>query len=221
MSAEEENRLDDLKEIEAALASLVPRGDRISRDRLMFLAGQASVAGRTGAMATVASPCTSRRNMPTTSVGMAPAPATSVGMAPARGARWAWPSAFAAMSAVAATLLVALLVRPETGSGDRIAQVSAPGQPSAEQAAVADRTPDSRLQPPDSGLRTPDSGLSAHVQATSLRFPPPRDSYHELLARVLDRGLDAWKPPAGSGETVPPAAPATYRELLESLLENS
>ena len=216
MSAEEENRLDDLKEIEAALASLVPRGDRLSRDRLMFLAGQASVGGRTGAMATpgtdrrLVAPCTPRRNMPT----------TSVGAAPARGARWAWPSAFAAMSAVAATLLVALLVRPET-SRDRIAHVSAPVRPPAEKPAAADRTPASSLQPPDSSLQTPDSRLSAHVQATSLRFPPPRDSYHELLARVLDRGLDAWKPPAGSGATVPAAAPATYRELLETLLETS
>jgi len=190
MSAEEENRLDDLKEIEAALASLVPRGDRLSRDRLMFLAGQASVArrGQDGAV---------------------------------RAARWAWPSAFAAMSAVAASLLVALLVRPETGSGDRIAHVSAPVRPPAEKPAAADRTPASSLQPPDSSLQTPDSRLSAHVQATSLRFPPPRDSYHELLARVLDRGLDAWKPPAGSGATVPAAAPATYRELLETLLETS
>jgi len=217
MSAEEENRLDDLKEIEAALASLVPRGDRLSRDRLMFLAGQASVAGRTDAMATpgtdrrLVAPCTSRRNMPT----------TSVGVAPARGARWAWPSAFAAMSAVAASLLVALLVRPETGSGNRIADASAPGQPPAERAAVPDRTPASSLQPPDSGLRTPDSVLSTHPEGTALRFPPSRDSYHELLARVLDRGLDAWKPPAGSGVTVTAAAPATYRELLETFLENS
>jgi hypothetical protein len=217
MSAEEENRLDDLKEIEAALASLVPRGDRLSRDRLMFLAGQASVGGRTGAMATpgtdrrLVAPCTPRRNMPT----------TSVGMAPARGARWAWPSAFAAMSAAAATLLVALLVRPETGSGNRIADASTPGQPPAEQAAVADRPPDSRLQTPASSLRTPDSVLSTHPEGTALRFPRSRDSYHELLARVLDRGLDAWKPPAGSGVTVTAAAPATYRELLESLLDNS
>ena len=190
MSGKEEKRFEDLKDIEAALASLVPRGDRLSRDRLMFLAGQASVVhrGQDGAE---------------------------------RAARWAWPSAFAAMSAVAASLLVALLVRPETGSGDRIAHVSAPLPPSAEKPAVADGTPSSIVHPPDSILRTPDSRLTVHVQATSLRFPPPRDSYHELLARVLDRGLDAWKPPAGSGATVPAAAPATYRELLETLLENS
>ena len=210
MSAEEENRLDDLKEIEAALASLVPRGDRLSRDRLMFLAGQASVGGRTGAMATpgtdrrLVAPCTPRRNMPT----------TSVGMAPSRGARWAWPSAFAAMSAVAASLLVALLVRPETGSGNRIADASTPGQPPPENASVPGRTP-------ASGLQTPDSGLSTYPEGTALRFPRSRDSYHELLARVLDRGLDAWKPPAGSGVTVTAAAPATYRELLETFLENS
>jgi len=43
MSQEEQHAL-DLKAIEARLASLVPRTDRLDRERLMFLAGQASVA---------------------------------------------------------------------------------------------------------------------------------------------------------------------------------
>ena len=34
---------DELSELEAALAALVPRAERLNRDRLMFLAGQASV----------------------------------------------------------------------------------------------------------------------------------------------------------------------------------
>ena len=39
----EEKKQDDLKSFEAALAGLVPRTDRLDRDRLMFLAGQQSV----------------------------------------------------------------------------------------------------------------------------------------------------------------------------------
>jgi hypothetical protein len=41
--AEEQERPNDLNAFEAALAALVPRSDRLDRDRLMFLAGQAAV----------------------------------------------------------------------------------------------------------------------------------------------------------------------------------
>ena len=40
--AREQDRQDDLNAFEAALAALTPRSDRLNRDRLMFLAGQAS-----------------------------------------------------------------------------------------------------------------------------------------------------------------------------------
>src|SRR5262245_53947893 len=76
----------ELKAFEAKLAALVPRDDRFDRERLIFLAGRASV-----------------------SADAAKSPAYSSG--------WrrhpAWPAAFAAMSAVAATLLFLLIVRPE------------------------------------------------------------------------------------------------------------
>jgi hypothetical protein len=67
----------ELKSFEAKLAALIPRDDRLDRERLAFLAGQASMNPNT---------------------------------------RWqrhpAWPAAFAAMSVLAATLLMMLVTRP-------------------------------------------------------------------------------------------------------------
>jgi hypothetical protein len=75
----------ELKSFEAMLAALVPRDDRLDRERLAFLAGQASVAA-------------------------------NVDASRPRVGGWqhhsAWPAAFAAMSALAATLLIVLVARP-------------------------------------------------------------------------------------------------------------
>jgi hypothetical protein len=75
----------ELKAIEARLAALSPRDDRLDRERLMFLAGRASVERP-----------------------------FEIGNRKSRA--WleskAWPAAFAGMTAVAAALLVALVVRP-------------------------------------------------------------------------------------------------------------
>lgn len=81
MSNSEEPR--DLKSFEAKLAAFVPRDDRLDRERLIFLAGQASMAK-------------------TSAAGWKRHPI--------------WPTAFATMSAVAATLLFLLVTRPDTSS---------------------------------------------------------------------------------------------------------
>jgi hypothetical protein len=75
----------DLKALEARFAALVPRDDRLNRERLMFLAGRASVEG----------PIAIASRMPRKWL-----------------VRNAWPAAFACMSAVAAMLLVSLINRP-------------------------------------------------------------------------------------------------------------
>ena len=62
-----------LQPFEAQLASLSPRAVQLDRDRLMFLAGRASM---------------------------------SSGLAGSGGRGWAWPTAFSAMSALAATALM-------------------------------------------------------------------------------------------------------------------
>ena len=70
----------ELKAFEAELAMLRPREDRLDRERLIFLAGQASVSGTAD----------DRR---------------------AHLGRWAWPTSFAAMTAVAAVLFVMLFTQ--------------------------------------------------------------------------------------------------------------
>jgi hypothetical protein len=74
----------ELQSYEARLAKLSPRDDRLDRERLVFLAGQASMAT---ASAEQSAPAFNWRRHP------------------------AWPSAFAAMSALAATLLAILITR--------------------------------------------------------------------------------------------------------------
>jgi hypothetical protein len=107
----------ELKSLEARLASLTPRPDRLDRDRLMFLAGQAALV----------TPTTERRS------------------------NLAWPAAFAAMSAVAATLLVMLISRPEVDMS--------PSLPSATSVRQADpRLATSR--PPTDLMLSP---LDAHI----------------------------------------------------------
>jgi hypothetical protein len=76
-----------LKSFEARLAALSPRDDRLDRERLMFLAGRASVESR---------PTPSR-----------PSPR------PSPLEHKAWPAAFAAMTTLAAALLVILVTRSE------------------------------------------------------------------------------------------------------------
>jgi hypothetical protein len=75
----------ELKALEARLAALLPRDDRLDRERLMFLAGRASVEV----------PFETDERRPRV---------------------WlknkAWPAAFAGMTAIAASLLVALVTRP-------------------------------------------------------------------------------------------------------------
>jgi hypothetical protein len=72
---------DELKSLEAQLSALRPREDRLARERLIFLAGQASALE-------LASPRRTWTAHPT------------------------WPAAFAAMTALAATLLGLLVTRP-------------------------------------------------------------------------------------------------------------
>lgn len=85
---------DELQLFAAELARLRPRDDRLDRERLAFLAGQASVA---------------------------PAPSKPF-KNPGRALESrAWPAAFAAMTAVAATMLCMLLARPEVAGVSSIA----------------------------------------------------------------------------------------------------
>jgi hypothetical protein len=74
---------EELKLFESQLKSLQPLPDRLARERLIYLAGRASVKA-------------------------APMPSSN-------GQRWVWPTSFAAMTALAASLLVMLLMQPTGG----------------------------------------------------------------------------------------------------------
>ncbi len=93
MSREEE-RPEELKGFEAALAALVPRVEGFDRERLIFLAGRAAAIAELERAQSPSPP--------------APLP-KGEGKKPGR---WVWPAAFSAMTAAAATLLVMLLVEP-------------------------------------------------------------------------------------------------------------
>jgi hypothetical protein len=199
MSSEEELS-PELKSFEAELASLSARTDRLDRDRLMFLAGQASAAQK-------------------------PAAGRLFGSA------WAWPVALGAMTTVAATLLVALLVQPQPEIVERLIEVPSE-RPNRAVAGIDDR----RAGASDRSERQP----SPSPQEFTVPAPPPgrlvsvydgprgqadwtllpaKAPYAQLRDQVLARGLDWWTPsPIRSSDPERAAAPATYRNVLESLL---
>ena len=118
MSGEESLSEDgrDRNELEAALGALVPRAERLNREHIMFLAGQASVASN------------SRPAAPPGTIG------------PQCRAGWAWPAAFAMMTGVAASLLVVLAIRPAPQVTERIVEriITAPEAPQEPAAAIAE-----------------------------------------------------------------------------------
>ena len=121
----EEDLPPGLKAIEAELASLVPRTDRLDRERLIFLAGQQSVSveGTRDTKGTVPFSLRENRDSPRT--------------------RWAWPAAFAAMTAVAAALLVMLLLQPDTPAAAPVAEL--PGEPAGNGNVASGESPATTL----------------------------------------------------------------------------
>jgi hypothetical protein len=191
MSREEnptEKDLHDLSELETALAALVPRADRLNRDRLMFLAGQASMETKIG------QPAVGQiTNQPNVRQPHVPS---------------AWPVAFAAMTGIAAALLVALAIRPGPQIPgpqivERIVKVPAAQQePIASQEPIAPQDPSAAIvqgsAEPDS---TVDSALNSTVDSTvdSPDFVPHsfivRDepSNADLRRQRLLHGLEPWR----------------------------
>jgi len=200
--------LSDLAAFEAALASLVPRADGIGRDRLMFLAGQAAVAGR-----------------------------------PVHGSRsrnWAWPAAFSAMTAVAATLLAVLVTLP----GSQVVERVVPVRPELNGAAPsqADRRPATPAnQPPGQATAGNDAAGSEGLKllpawpfgsiVSRSDWAQRRLDGVELSAAgyalspdgVRENGPGAAKKKTGTHAEDPTMAspPAAYRELLDKLLKES
>jgi hypothetical protein len=163
----------------------------LDRDRLMFLAGQASA---------------------------------SSGLATPAHRGWAWPAAFSAMSALAAALLLALVLRSprevvkivqvpveniQTGDDIHADRQNAGLAPSTEQVAA------------ESGPSRPEVIAEMAAGRTAQGRP-----YVELRDRVLAMGFDGWpsdtgqRGKLGGGEGRHPQSPAAYHDLLDSLLHD-
>jgi len=205
MSKEKEYQLDQgLKAFEAELASLVPRTDRLDRERLIFLAGQQSIAAKEIRPATLAR-------------------------------RWAWPAAFAAMTTVAATLAIMLLIEPrpqvvvryvevpiETPPSEAIPSESIEPRPTNEPSSPSPQQIERPPLPRPTG-----GGLWASLESPKF-FDGSRDrpngtrAHPRLVQQILAEGLDCWKPPRGtpSQNTRSAPAPAPYRELLKRFLND-
>lgn len=185
-----------LKAIEAELAALSPRDDRLNRERLIFLAGQASAAGGGGPSG------------------------------------WVWPVSLAGMTAVAATLLVMLLVRPEPKVAEQVRIVEVPavqGRGHVEEfAGNGGREGES---PSGAPRFVPESAQPTTALAASgpswFGYPGlggfrSRASHLDALDWMLAQGFDPWQSPVGlSIEADQPAqTPLPHHQWLKSLLDD-
>ncbi len=183
----------DLKSLEAALADLSPRADGLNRDRILFLAGQASVT-RDG----------------TTSAGYQ---------------RWAWPSAFAVMSTVAAALLVMVIAGPKPEVVVR--EVPRPAESDSSDVSPEDEkaSPVLAAEDSDPGSLTREEPTAASVAAVlrlraALRMRRGDATYLNLRDRVLAFGPDAlFLPnPRRARQTGEKKPPPSYHELRAIML---
>jgi len=160
-----------LSELEAALAALVPRMEGINRDRLMFLAGQASVE-----------PVGQIANLPE--------------VRQIKNLSHFWPAAFAAMTAIAASLLVALIIRPApqaTGQGaEQKVAVSAQVQEPASAVADGRAESGSMVDSPAMAAALPDwwTWVLFPQPTVNMKYEP---SYTELRNQTLLHGGESWR----------------------------
>jgi hypothetical protein len=197
MSAEEKQ--DELKSFEAALAALLPRTDRLDRERLMFLAGQQSISA---------------------SHGHITAGQFSSGTQGKR--TWAWPAAFSVMSAVAATLFMMLLLRPGPGLQTTEGVAKQAASDASLTGYALESTDAGKYADQSYGNR---SILSlAALSGIDIRKLNENDStysYTQLLNQIIDKGVDSWEPRATGPYTKKAITtrPLTSRELMNQLLD--
>jgi len=112
-------------------------------------------------------------------------------------ARWAWPAAFSLMTAVAASLLVALCTRPDVPVAVHTEPAVAPTVVSAEPAAtepplvgwLPQWTPTSRYTQLRDELLRPGVKVerpAARASAEPIAVATPTLSYHQLLGQLLE-----------------------------------
>ncbi|MGD0384265.1 MAG: hypothetical protein ABSA77_12140, partial [Thermoguttaceae bacterium] len=181
----EENQSAEMKQFEAALAALTPRTDRLDRDRLMFLAGQQSIL------------IASKQKSPLpTNLRFVPGDGQGEGgtiARPIRSRTLAWPAAFAAMTVVAAALLVMLVVRP--GSKDAENVVKYPASQSALATDAQETTASNDYTEQPRKYRTYfDLAFLSGADNRKIGEADPSHSNAALLRQILAKGVDSWKP---------------------------
>jgi hypothetical protein len=189
MSAEEE----DLKAFEADLAALQPRADRLDRDRLMFLAGQAAAARGNAAAAAR----TRRWAWPAALAAMTTVAAALLAVVVWRPEPQVVERIIEAPVERPAPDAAAPGVRDATASAEAVAHASISSGPDAAPATT---------------------GWLAYADRTALRARAP---YAHALDLMLARGVDSWPlPQSTSADNAERAsAPMSNRQLLETLLE--
>ncbi|MBC8875711.1 MAG: hypothetical protein H8E44_40305 [Planctomycetes bacterium] len=150
---------------------------------------------------------------------------------------WLWPTGFASMTAVAATLLIMLAMRPEPTVIEKVRIVKVPVAPpdTDDDRAALDATnakTDSEPSQPRSVSPgpTPDSLLdNGRLAAAAPGWPQPdwetarvRSPWPSLRNEILTKGLDAWEdsPPRTSQEEEQPRAPSSRRQWFDMLLDD-
>jgi hypothetical protein len=205
---------DALDPVEQALASFSPASPQIDRDRLMFLAGQASVmdqesgvrsqrvgcrdvdaggdallsAGQDGAPSTQYSVLSTEYSSPTLHQGSA--------FFADRRRYWFWPASTAVLAATSLALAAAIVMRPAPQPLVVIRDRPAP-------AVVVAPPAISHIEPVASDAETTIERNTAHL---------PADNYIRTREVALRMGLDALGAPATFSNRL---APPTYRELMQ------
>jgi hypothetical protein len=162
-----------LERFAAELSALSPAA-RLDRDRVMYLAGQASVG------------------------------VPAFGHGPRR---WSWPVAFGGMTAVAASLLIALALQPGPQVVEKVVQVPIP----VHRDVVPVQPPTNRLPERASSPSLP-SAVSAPSQGRE-QFA----RYFDLRDRVLAMGVENWASEASPADDSG-SPPSDYHQMLNRLL---
>jgi hypothetical protein len=206
-------RAPEVGKFEAALAALTPRAVSLDRDRLMYLAGQASV-GAASARLAHQPPGPSRSGIRENSELNLPAGSDSSRsrLRTAAPHTWRWPVAFSGMSALAATLLVILVARPPRVV-ERVVHVSVPTPPASD--VHLQRPAGESLAASQAVIEQYVIARPASAPAGSDRRPSP-PAYLDLRDRVLAMGIESWTTQPNEAGTSNP--PETYRELLNEAL---
>lgn len=129
--------------------------------------------------------------------------------------RWAWPTAFSAMSAVAATLFLALMFRPPLVV-ERVVQAPVVKQEREGEEATGrggDQVQDRSGLPRAVELARGGEEANGQGGGEVHREEAPGPSYLDLRDRVLAMGIETWQPSTNVAVADSPP-PATYRELL-------